>query len=82
MPEQTEREKERARKLAQGPTKSAFDKDKEDLQRQRDRDIRDASVNNERTRATGVFTSKGAQPVDDVVTSAQTGRPARRPKRK
>lgn len=76
------RDKERARKLAQGPTKSAFEKDTEDLARAKARDERDASVNNERTRSTGLFTSKGAQPIDDVVTSAQTGRPARRPKRK
>lgn len=44
------REQERARKLAQGPTRSAFDKDKEDLARQKEQDRRDASVNNERTR--------------------------------
>lgn len=47
----TEREKERARKLAQGPTKSAFKADDEALARQRARDKRDEAVNNSRTRA-------------------------------
>lgn len=49
----TQRERDRAAKLAKKPTKSAFAKDDEDLARQKARDARDAKVNNEKTRVDG-----------------------------
>ncbi len=45
-----DREAERKAKLAQKPTRSAFDKDKEDLARAKARAKRDENVNNEKTR--------------------------------
>jgi hypothetical protein len=46
----TARERARKKKLAQGPTRSAFDKDEEDIARAAARAKRDAAVNNDATR--------------------------------
>ena len=65
-------DKRRREKLETKP-KSAFEADKEALERQKARDERDKAVNSERTRASGVYVPIKGQPIDDVVTEAQTG---------
>ena len=88
MPQHTEAElrkrqrEEVARLNANATRKSAFDVADEQAAAQRSRD--DNTVNNSATRARGTapVVSIGGQPTDDVVTSAQTGKPAPRPKRK
>lgn len=77
-----DRDAERAAKLAKKPTQSSFERDREALDRAKARAKRDASVNSNRTRAEGTFTSKGSAPIDDIVDQATSGRKPNRGKKK
>ena len=78
------RESERAKKLAQKPTKSPFVQADEQAARQRARDKRDEAVNNERTRTehpertTHIPTpAKGRKEIEEEITDSD-GRPLKK----